>query len=396
MSSQVDIVDHVEREFERHSSFTGRSILVRSPGRINLIGEHTDYNEGFVLPAAVDRAIYMEVALREDSLVNLYSVDFEHTHSLDLEKPLEGGPPWANYLVGVLDQLVKKGYAIRGFDCVYSGDIPIGAGMSSSAAIETGLVFALNVLNSYGLEREELARIAQHAENEFVGVKCGIMDQFANLFGKAGSALHLDCRSLEFDYVPFEREDLKLVLCDTGIKHELASSEYNLRRQQCEEGVEALRKRAPDVRSLRDVTYEMLREHRSELDPTVYSRCLYVLDENKRVDEACELLRRQEYDRFGRLLYESHEGLRDLYEVSCNELDILVETGSGSDGVLGSRMMGGGFGGCTLNLVRKDAVGEFTERVARVYSAKTGKVPKVYECSLVDGTETLRLNGTGD
>lgn len=386
MQSKIEIVDRVIDQFNKRFSSSGRSILVRSPGRINLIGEHTDYNEGFVLPSAIDRAIYLEIAPRDDSQVNIYSVDFDVIHHFDLGQEITKGPRWANYLVGVVDQFTKRGFKLQGFDCAYSGDIPIGAGMSSSAAVEAGLAFALNELNGCGMNRQVIAGIAQRAENEFVGVNCGIMDQFANLLSEGRSAIHLDCRSLQFEYIPFDGNDLSFVLCDTGVKHELASSEYNLRRQQCEDGVETLKKHFPPVRSLRDVTMEMLQSYSGEMEPVVYRRCKYVLEENDRVSEACKHLRKDDYERFGRLLYGSHEGLRDEFEVSCAELDLLVEAASESKGVLGARMMGGGFGGCTLNLVQTESVEEMSEHIRRVYSRKMGRVPNIYECKLTEGT----------
>jgi galactokinase len=386
MKPQRDISELVKARFVELFGRQAESILVRSPGRINLIGEHTDYNDGFVLPSAIDQAIYLQVALRNDSTVRMHSVDFSENYTFDVNKPARASVRWANYLIGVVVQLAKMGYSPRGFDCVFAGDIPIGAGMSSSAAVEAGLAFALNALLGFSIDRPDLARIAQRSENEFVGVNCGIMDQFANLLSKGGSALHLDCRSLDFEYIPFETEDLKFVLCDTGVKHELASSEYNLRRRQCETGVSVIRRHIANVRCLRDVSHEMLETFKDEMDAIIYKRCRYVLEENARVDDACRFLRQNDYESFGRLLYKSHEGLRDQFEVSCSELDILVDAASTTDGILGSRMMGGGFGGCTLNLVRYDAVSAFGENIREAYSKSTGKDPKIYECGLAAGT----------
>ena len=389
MKMQRDIPELVKTRFLELFGRQEESVLVRSPGRINLIGEHTDYNEGFVLPSAIDQAIYLQVALRNDSTVVIHAVDFAENYTFDINNPSKARTPWANYLIGVVDQLMKRGHTLRGFNCVFAGDIPIGAGMSSSAAVESGLAFALNELLGLNIERPNLARIAQRSENEFVGVNCGIMDQFSNLLSKGGSALHLDCRSLDFEYIPFETEDLKFVLCDTGVKHELASSEYNLRRRQCETGVSVIRRHIADVHSLRDVSHETLDAFKDEMDAVIYKRCKYVLEENARVDDACRHLRENDYESFGRLLYKSHEGLRDQFQVSCRELDILVESASAADGIFGSRMMGGGFGGCTLNLVRSDAVSTFGEHIRAAYSKKTGKVPQIYECGLAAGTEIV-------
>ncbi len=364
-------------------------VVVRSPGRINLIGEHTDYNEGFVLPSAIDRAICLALAPRSDHNVQIRSVDFGEDCYFDSRRPVKSDKGWANYLIGIVDELSKAGFQLNGFECLFAGDIPIGAGMSSSAALEAGLAFALNAVFNLGLRRVELAKIAQRAENEFVGVKCGIMDQFASLLSKGGSALHLDCRSLDYEYIPFTRKDLRFVLCDTGVKRSLASSEYNLRRRQCEKGVSIVKKYAPYVHSLRDVSPELLKEHAVELDGTVYKRCLYVLEENARVNAARECLRRDDYTRFGALLYASHEGLRDKYEVTCRELDVLVDAALEIDGVLGARMMGGGFGGCTLNLVEGRSVEEFRRKIQEAYHKETGTIPPIYECNLRPGTEII-------
>lgn len=389
MGQNLDLFNLVRREFERLHGGNDDRIIVRSPGRINLIGEHTDYNEGFVLPSAVDRAIYLAVGPAKGFGATITSLDFRDDFSFDVRSPGRSEKPWANYLVGIVNELVKAGYAVDGFNCVYAGDIPIGAGMSSSAAVEAGLAFALDRIFSLEIERTELARIAQRSENDFVGVRCGIMDQFANLLSKGSSALYLDCRSLEYEHIPFVSKDLEFILCDSGVKHSLASSEYNLRREQCETGVRILRKHVPGIRSLRDAGIDILREHEDEMGPTVFKRCKYVIEENKRVNTAGIFLKDNDYVRFGGLLYLSHRGLKDEYEVTCSELDLLVDEASKIDGVLGSRMMGGGFGGCTLNLVERDSAGEFRKEISRAYSDKIGKAPKLYECTLVPGTDLI-------
>ncbi len=389
MEPHSDLFNSVRREFERLHGDNDNMVMVRSPGRINLIGEHTDYNEGFVLPSAIDRAIYLAVAPRRGYEVTITSLDLKDDFNFDSRRPAKSDKGWANYLIGIVDQLNKAGHSINGFDCVFAGDIPIGSGMSSSAALEAGLAFALDGIYGLGIERTDLAKLAQRSENEFVGVRCGIMDQFANLLSKGDSALHLDCRSLEYEHIPFVRKDLKFVLCDTGVKHSLASSEYNLRRQQCEAGVKIVRKYLPQVRSLRDVNLEMLQEHENELGGTVYKRCRYVVEENARVDSGSEYLRQDDYSKFGELLYESHRGLRDEFEVSCTELDVLVDAASKIDGVLGARMMGGGFGGCTLNVVGRDSLVEFREKIRESYARETGKTPQLYECVLMPGTDVV-------
>ena len=363
--------------------------VIRSPGRVNLIGEHTDYNDGFVLPAAIDRSMNFAVSKRNDSRCRLHAADIDDDYEFDIEKPGRSRSAWANYLVGVVDQMNRAGCSLRGFDCLFGGDIPIGAGLSSSAAIEAGLAFALNEVFELGFDRVQLAVMAQKCEHEFVGVMCGIMDQFTNLLAKEDSFIKLDCRTLDYEYLPFDMKNLCLVLCNTGVKHDLANSEYNLRRQQCEEGVCKIAGHGYAVSKLRDVTRDMLDEFRTELGPVVYKRCRYVLEENGRVGAACESLREKDYVRLGELLYASHDGLRRMYDVSCEELDLLVDTATAVDGVLGARMMGGGFGGCTINLVEAGASREFKARARKEYEKKFGRVPDFYECKIVPGTEVV-------
>jgi galactokinase len=369
--------------------FRTEPLLVRSPGRVNLIGEHTDYNEGFVLPAAVDKAIYFAVGPRPGSKIHLHAADLGQSHEFDLAALAPSDLRWPNYLLGVVDQLRKGGHAVGGFACIYGGDIPIGSGMSSSAALEAGLAFALNRIFGLGLEPLALVKLAQKAEHEFVGVRCGIMDMFANIFGRAKSVLKLDCRSLEYRYYPFERDDLRIALCDTWVKRELASSEYNVRRGQCEAGVALLSKHDPAVRSLRDVSLDLLAAHQTEFDPVIYRRCDYVIRENRRVEDACADLQAGDFAAFGKRMNGSHAGLRDDYQVSCRELDVLADAAQSVPGVLGARMMGAGFGGCTINLVEEKAVEALEERAARAYRDAFGREPKFYISSLKSGTEVL-------
>ncbi len=380
---------------EFRNRFGRPPLVVRSPGRVNLIGEHTDYNEGFVLPAAIDKEIVLALGTREDQMCRMVAADLGQIFETSLEKLPHSDLGWPNYLLGVVDQLKKAAIQVRGFDCVFGGDIPIGAGMSSSAALEAGFLYALTELDGLGIDRLKMARLAQRAENEFVGLRCGIMDQFANLFGREGSVILLDCRSLRYEYVPFTRVDIQIVLCDTQVKHELASSEYNVRRSQCEAGVETMRKRYPTVHSLRDVTLGMLEEHRGELEPTVYRRCAYVVKENQRVLSGCEDLRHDDLDAFGKKMVQSHEGLRDDYEVSCRELDVLVDAALGVNGVFGARMMGGGFGGCTINLVREDRIQEFSGAVSEAFKKSFGRAPKLYLSRITGGTSTVDSNARG-
>jgi len=372
-----------------HKRFASKPILVVSPGRVNLIGEHTDYNEGFVLPGATDKAIVFAAAPRTDAVCHFVSYDFDQEFRCDLDSLHRSPLRWPDYLQGVIDQFLRAEHKLRGFNCVFGGDIPVGAGMSSSAAIEGGLAFALNVMFHIGLDSLTLVKLAQKAENEFVGVRCGIMDQFINIHGREKKVLKLDCRSLAYEHFPFEREDLRIVVADTLVRRELAGSEYNVRRRQCEDGIDLLRKYRPEIRSLRDVTQNLLQEHQAEFDPVVFRRCDYVIRENIRVEEACVDLLRGDFKSFGERMYESHAGLRDDYEVSSAELNALVDAAARVPGVLGSRMMGAGFGGCTISLVESAAVQDFEARVSRDYLATTGQAPKIHVIKIEAGTHLV-------
>ncbi|TDB68015.1 galactokinase [Arundinibacter roseus] len=370
-------------------TFGGTPRLFRSPGRINLIGEHTDYNHGFVLPASVDKAVYFAIQPRTDSVVRLLAVDLGESYECTvdaLEKPLQ---EWPQYQLSVLDQLQKAGYSIPGFQAAFGGDVPVGAGMSSSAALECGLLFALNEVFGLGLDRLAIVKMAQRAENEYVGVKCGIMDQFASVFGKAESVIRLDCRSLDYEYFPFPMEEYLLILCDTSVKHSLADSEYNTRRLECEQGVQVLRKHDATIESLRDSTPELVRAHQSEMPEAVFRRSLFITEEIQRVQRACELLLEGNLSEFGQKMYATHDGLQHDYEVSCAELDFLVNCTRTNDDVLGARMMGGGFGGCTINLVKRSGAALFEERMKRAYLEKYGIALPCYRVTITDGTSEL-------
>lgn len=371
--------------------FTGEPVLVHSPGRVNLIGEHTDYNKGFVLPAAIDKVIFLAMSRNNLGLIRLHSVDMEPDY---FETPVadtykKTGVDWADYIIGVADQLQKAGHDVGGFDCAFGGNIPIGAGLSSSAALEGGVVFGLSHLFDFDLSLLEMTKTAMRAENKFVGVQCGIMDQFASLHGKRGKAIKLDCRSLEYELYPFKWDHIRVLLCDSQVRRALAGSEYNVRRQQCEQGVDLISQTDPLVRSLRDVSFEQLDSHKEQMDEVVYRRCRYVLDENKRVADACTHLLDGDLTGFGQKMYRSHYGLRDDYEVSCRELDILVDATEQLDGVLGARMMGGGFGGCTINLVSMDKLDETVEQIRSYYLEKTGKEPGFHVVKIGEGTHLL-------
>lgn len=380
----MTIVKQITVKFNELYSKT--PFIVRSPGRINLIGEHTDYNEGFVFPAATDKAVYFAVSTNTEKRFRFYAYDLKEYFELDIDKLTKSRTAWANYLLGVYAQFKKNGYVLGGVDCVFSSDIPMGAGLSSSAAIENGFAFALDKIFNTGIGKLDLVKMAQQAEHEYAGVQCGIMDQFASMFGQKSHAIKLDCRTLEYSYANIDLTDYSIVLCDTKVKHELASSEYNLRRKECERGVKILQKHHKNITALRDVSLQMLEQYKSEFDPVVYKRCTYVVKENKRVEEAFRALQKNNMQQFGELMYKSHEGLRNEYEVSCKELNLLYEIARGSGDVAGARMMGGGFGGCTINIVKQDKLESFTEKVNKAYSDVTGVYPEIITVKIDDGT----------
>jgi len=367
---------------------TDNTIVVRSPGRINLIGEHTDYNNGFVLPAAIDKAVYVTIEQVSGTKLFLHSVDFNETVEIELNaiKPVPGH--WSTYILGVVDQFLQKGKQIGGFKLSIYGDVPLGAGLSSSAAVECAVAFALNELLNARFSRKELALMAQAAEHTYAGVKCGIMDQFASLFGKKDHVIRLDCRSLEYEYFPLELGEYVIVLFDTMVKHSLASSEYNIRRSQCEEGVMLIGQNYSSVHSLRDATIEMVNECIGEFE-TAHRRCKYVVEEIDRLQKGCKDLERGDLKAFGQKMYATHEGLSKDYEVSCKELDYLVEYVKQYHMVIGARMMGGGFGGCTINIIKKDLVEELVNDLTVAYLKNMGKELKHYMVNIEDGTSII-------
>ena len=369
--------------------FKANPQLFKSPGRINLIGEHTDYNEGFVLPASIDKAIYFAIAPNNLNKFRFFAFDLSECFETEISEIKPVKVAWANFLLGVIAQFIKVTKKVPGFDCVFGGDVPLGAGMSSSAAIECGLAFAINNIFHFNFPKLDLVKFSQKAEHEYAGVQCGIMDQFAVMFGKENKVIKLDCRSLEYEYFPFSMENHLLVLVNTGVKHSLASSEYNNRRVQCEEGVKLLQEFDPLIKSLRDVSLELLEKHKSDFDPITYKRCNYVVKENKRLEYACGALASSDYNLFGQYMYGSHEGLKKNYEVSCKELDTLVNLAKNSKGVLGARMMGGGFGGCTINLIERSYVHSFEKYIAENYKTPDGKNPEIYKVVIEDGTKLM-------
>jgi len=386
----MDIVDKISQKFvELHHS---EPLIFKSPGRINIIGEHTDYNAGKVLPAAIDKNIYMAVGFRDDDEINLYAADYAdqcvaHLHDLKPAWKL-----WPNYSLGVINEITKRGFELRGLNIVFGGDIPLAVGLSSSAAITCATVFALNYLFSFNLPRLDMAKIAQAAEHHFVGVHCGLMDQFASLYGKTGNLIKLDCKTNDYQYIPFLPEDFKLVLFDTGIKHHLVSSAYNERRQECETGLALVMEHQPEVEDMSQVTENMLYNHVKPVNETVFKRCLYVIQENRRLEDACLAIQNEDFELLGKRMFETHEGLKTLYEVSCAECDFLVDLCHKSPYVLGARVQGGGFGGCIINLIKNEQAEEVSELAKTQYKARFGKDLKVYNVFPSNGTRLIKTN----
>ena len=359
-----------------------------SPGRINLIGEHTDYNGGFVFPGAVDKGMIAEIKPNGTGTVRAYALDLSDYAEFGLTEEAAPKASWARYIFGVCREIIKRGGNIQGFDTVFAGDVPLGAGMSSSAALESTFAFALNELFALGIDKFELAKIGQSTEHNYCGVKCGIMDQFASVFGKAGSLIRLDCRSLEYKYYPFNPVGYKLVLVDSVVKHELASSADNKRRQSCENVVAAIRRNHPQVEFLRDATMEMLSEVKADISAEDYMRAEYVIEEIQRVLDVCDALEHGDYETVGAKMYATHHGMSKLYEVSCEELDFLNDIAK-ECGVTGSRVMGGGFGGCTINLVKEELYDHFIQTAVSAYKEKYGREPKIYDVVISDGARHL-------
>ena len=359
--------------------------VFRAPGRVNLIGEHTDYNDGFVMPAALEFYTYVAAGPRTDRELSVYSIDFDETKCFHLDD-LAGGPTghWSDYVRGVAGVVNARGDAIRGANLVIKGEVPIGAGLSSSAALEVATALALLANSGLTWSRVDVAKACQRAEHEYAGTKCGIMDQFISCCARANHALLLDCRSLEYELLRIE-DRVRIVICNTMVKHELAGGEYNRRRADCEAGVRFLQRYLPDIRALRDVSPSQLAEYGVGLPPETYRRCQHVISENARVLEAAQALKDGDLLRFGVLMYASHASLRDDYEVSCKELDLMVELARKCGGVYGARMTGGGFGGCTVNLVDANAVEEFKAAIAGDYNDVTGLHPEIYVCTAADG-----------
>ena len=381
----------LKKEFKRRFK-TDPGIMARAPGRVNLLGEHTDYNNGFVLPIAIDRSILILASPREDNLIYLFSYDFNEEASFDLRDiHYDRVHRWSNYQRGVAKLLIEAGYTLRGANMLVAGDVPIGAGLSSSAAVEIATALAFKSLNNLTIPEVKLIKLCQRAENQFVGMKCGIMDQFVSLLAQRGKALFLDCHSLSYQLVPLDGEGLRVVIANTMVKRELVDSQYNQRRKECEEGVKILREFLPGIRSLRDVTVEDFVRYEDRLPTLIAKRVKHVVLENQRVLKGVQALKVGDFEQFGELMNQSHQSLRDLYEVSCPELDLMVEVARNTTGVWGSRLTGAGFGGCTVSLVEASAVQDLKKNIFKIYPKETGLTPEVYVTQPGEGGRVERL-----
>ena len=379
----------IVQEFEQHYQHYP-ALLVRAPGRINLIGEHTDYNHGFVLPAAINKHIYFAFHAAEGEVISIQSLNYKNQLSFSLGGHIPShAPAWGRYLFTATQELQERGYKVRPFCCVFGGDIPLGAGMSSSAALCCGFIYGLSELYQLAISREENALIAQATEHR-IGLNCGLMDQYAVLFGKPDKVLFLDCESLQYRHFPLELGEYTLVLINSMVKHELAAeSGYNDRRASCERVVQRIQQDHPEVHTLRQVSREQLQAYREQLSAEDYQRAHYVLNENQRVRDTVAALQRGDVPQAGALIFESHAGMRDEYQITTRELDTLVQLAQEQEGVLGARMMGGGFGGCTINLMRKQEKAATLAAIVQPYEQAYGLTPEVYELALSDGVGRL-------
>ncbi len=376
---------------EKFNSLFGNELRIyTSPGRVNLIGEHTDYNGGFVFPGAIDKGIYAAINPNGTDKIRAYSIDYQAKSEFGMREEDAPKEPWARYIFGVVREMQKRGFQPRGFDTVFAGDVPLGAGMSSSAALESTFAFALNDIYNLGIDKFELARIGQSTEHNYCGVKCGIMDQFASIFGKKGHLMRLNCATMEFEYFPFDPKGYKVVLLDTVVKHELASSAYNKRRESCENACAHIAKRHTEVKYLSDATMAMLEEVKNEIPQEDYMRAKYVIGEKQRVLDVCDALEIGDYATVGDRMYGTHYGMSKEYEVSCEELDFLNDIAK-ECGVTGSRVMGGGFGGCTINLVKEGLYDKFIATAKNKFNKKFGHEPKVYDVVISDGARRLEF-----
>ena len=364
-------------------------IIVKSPGRINIIGEHTDYNNGFVLPAAIDKGVYIGISAREDDKIALYSIDYNDKYETDTASLAFGPELWTNYILGATRILSKKSDKIKGYNLVVVGDVPLGSGLSSSAALTCATSFALGKLFDLNLSKLDIAKVGQQTEHEAVGVRCGIMDQFASVFGQDNSLIKLDCRSLDYEYIPIEMDGYEILLLNTNVKHSLASSAYNKRREACESAVALIKEKYAEVESLRDVTVEQLDELVKPVSAEYYQKARFVIEENQRLLHATEALKANDIKKLGELLYAAHWALSKEYEVSCDELDFLVSTVSTYPEVAGARMMGGGFGGCTISIIKKGKSQEVISKLSDLYLIKFNLNLIPIKVSISNGTHQI-------
>ncbi len=380
-------IESFQQEFQK--IYGRRPEVYRAPGRVNLIGEHTDYNDGFVMPAAINFFTWLAISQRSDATINIRSCAFSEPVTIVLNGDLRPRHAWSDYVVGIIDQIRQSGKQIAGADILIQSEVPMGSGLSSSAAIEVAAGFSLLSTNQYAVDRTELALLCQRAENLFVGMRCGIMDQFISCNGTIDHALMLDCRSLDFRLLPLSPAS-RMVICNTMVKHEHASGEYNKRRDECETGVLILREFIPDIRALRDVSTRELEQYGEKLPGTIHRRCRHVVTENDRVQRAAKALEQHDMKQFGTLMAQSHVSLRDDYEVSSRELDLMVEIANRQPGIFGARMTGGGFGGCTINLVEASHAESFRDNVAKEYKRATGLSPEIYISTAADGANQVQ------
>lgn len=384
-------MDTTQIELKFKELFGTSPAVYRSPGRINIIGEHTDYNEGFVLPAAIDKAVYVAINKRNDQEIHLYSVKYNDSFKTNLSVVKPSEKQWVNYILGVVSEIQKLNILIpTGFNLVLDGDVPGGAGLSSSAALECAVAFGLNDLFDLSISKLKMVHIAQKAEHNFTGVMCGIMDQFASMFGKKDHAIMLDCKTLEYKYVPVNLTGYKFVLFNTNVKHNLASSAYNDRRASCYQGVDWVKEKYADVNSLRDVNMQMLNECVKDKDLDVYTKCKFVIEEIERLQLACKDLETNNLKALGEKMYQTHIGLSEDYDVSCEELDFLVEEVKFNPAVLGARMMGGGFGGCTINLVKEEEIDVLSKKLSMAYQQKFNLELSTYFVKIEDGSNLIK------
>ena len=377
------LVNNIERAYGQ--KFSGKPILISSPGRINIIGEHTDYNEGFVFPAAIDKGIIAAIGKSNTNQCSVYAIDANESYEFTTEniQPIPNGN-WRNYVIGVVGEIQKKGIKVDPFNLVFGGDIPKGAGLSSSAALENSVVFGLNELFKLGLSKEEMIFISQKAEHNYVGVRCGIMDQFASMFGKENYALLLDCRTTKATTYKIDFDHYQIVLINTNVSHSLVDAEYNNRREVCEQVASLL-----NIKALRDATEDDLLKVKSKLSEEDYQKALYVVQENARVQKASKMINANNIIGLGELLFEAHNGISNQFKVSCKELDFMVEKAKAHPDVIGARMMGGGFGGCTINIVKKGKVESYIEELSKQYLKEFGFACSPYSVKLSDGTHII-------